>query len=82
MPQRGPNTKMNWPTDRRSQYNLNLSNIWSQVPVWTIHQDIYKVSQTDRQSQLTLTLGWTNLFMGDMGEGTWPSRLGESHMRQ
>jgi hypothetical protein len=20
--------------------------------------------------------------MGDMGEGNWPSRLGESHMRQ
>jgi hypothetical protein len=31
---------------------------------------------------VTLTSGWTNQFMGDMGEGTWPSRLGESQMRQ
>jgi hypothetical protein len=27
-------------------------------------------------------LGWTILFMGDMGEGTWASRLGQSQMRQ
>jgi hypothetical protein len=26
-PQRGPDTKTNWPTDRRSQYNLNLKII-------------------------------------------------------
>jgi hypothetical protein len=31
---------------------------------------------------VTLTFDWTTLFMGDMDEGTWPSRLGESQMRQ
>jgi hypothetical protein len=25
---------------------------------------------------------WTILFLGDMNTGTWPSRLGESQMRQ
>jgi hypothetical protein len=33
-------------------------------------------------TNVTLTLGWTTLFMGDMGEGTWPSRLREFLMRQ
>jgi hypothetical protein len=27
-PQRAPDTKTNWPTDRRSKYNLNLKNYY------------------------------------------------------
>jgi hypothetical protein len=31
---------------------------------------------------LTFDFGLDTLFVGDMGEGTWPTKLGESQMRQ
>jgi hypothetical protein len=43
------------------------------------------ISRTSSQLRLESSAqgyNWTTLFLGDINKGTWPSRLGESQMRQ
>jgi hypothetical protein len=49
--------------------------------VSTRHQDVLTDWLTIGRN-VTLTLNWTTLFLGDINPGTWPTGLGESTMRQ
>jgi hypothetical protein len=36
----------------------------------------------NKQLPIARGYNWATLFLGDINTGTWPSRLGESRMRQ
>jgi hypothetical protein len=41
-----------------------------------------RVVKGDKREPSARGYNWANLFLGDTNTGTWPSRLGESQMRQ
>jgi hypothetical protein len=64
-PKWGPNTKTNWPTDRRSQYNLNLNLV--RKPRGRGTSAIEAVTKT----RLVETWLWTRRVYVTMNYGVW-----------
>jgi hypothetical protein len=52
-PQRGPDTKTNWPTDRRSQYNLNSGP----TPAWEFVAETHLLKLERLQNRVLRTNG-------------------------
>jgi hypothetical protein len=43
---------------------------------------IFLIARGDKKGTQCPGYNWASLFLGDINTGTWPSRLGESQMRQ
>jgi hypothetical protein len=56
----------------KKQYNFYVG-----FPVWR-----RVVVRGDKREPSARGHNWATLFLGDINTGTWPSKLGESQMRQ
>jgi hypothetical protein len=47
-----------------------------------LHHTPYESYEATKMEPSARGYNWVTLFLGDINTGTWPSRLGESQMRQ
>jgi hypothetical protein len=61
------------------------------LPVWVntcggrleyLHRSPCESQEVTKSEPSARGYNWVTLFLGDINTGTWPSRLGESQMRQ
>jgi hypothetical protein len=83
---RVPDTKTNWPSDRRSQNQIQPQSQKTQNP-WGggleyLHHNHVSRKRWQKGNPVPGGNNWATLFLGDIITVTWPYTMGESQMRQ